>query len=130
MPMIARTNSLPERARPNAATAPNSGIKIADSGPEILCQSTPFSASTGRPAASRSSIADLSLRKGNSSPSTCASVNWSGRTFFAATIVPSGSTVPERRMKRRAFVSSQPPPATARALSADSIDDSTPPVRS
>ncbi len=122
-------NSSGKCASPNAATAPSSGIKIADNGPEILCHNTPFSALTGRPAASRSAIADCSWRKGNSSPSTCARVNWSGRTSLAATIVPSDSTVPDRRRNRLASVSSQPP-ATDRALAADSIDDSTPPVRS
>ena len=36
--------SLPDRARPNAATAPNKGIRIADMGPENLCHNAASSA--------------------------------------------------------------------------------------
>ena len=36
MPITARTNSWPERARPKAAIAPSSGISTADSGPDKL----------------------------------------------------------------------------------------------
>ena len=51
MPITARTNSLPDRASPNAATAPSSGINTADNGLDNLCHSELSSAVVGRPAA-------------------------------------------------------------------------------
>src|SRR3546814_11744639 len=63
MPSTARTKSLPDRARPKAATAPNSGIRTAERGPEILCQRLASRDATGRPASLRSLLAALSSAK-------------------------------------------------------------------
>src|SRR6478735_8443108 len=56
MPIAARASTWPERASPNAATAASSGIRMVESGSEILCHSPVSTASVCRPAARSSAI--------------------------------------------------------------------------